>query len=398
MKNEEVNDGDEHRAEMIMDSRVPSLKSGLTWGTADETVLMNNKARVLSRPVGFDSALYRDDQQDNSKVGQNYRGGGNMHLSQGTHGCELSASKIKNIDDNDTSKHNTSAAAIEIAHASQRNTSSLFNYIFCLGGNDDMVVFEESEETPTKFSVDTRNAQRVMNKNSHKENLLWTETTNKNMSKESDAYILERALQESRNQGTPRRKHKNQDFLYVAPSDKLGSLDIVMELQQQEKESGRNDNSNIAGKSPRSPRKSRVTRATNDNHTTIAAMDEQSVMTDIFDFGDDTFGGAHPSSKPSSKGLWIQGPANGTFLNISTEANAIHPEVANTYVSYRCDKKSVALVISRLTCSVPLYHHKISMEREGNPMNTSISSSHSSSTDNDEGTKIQISSKIKNVW
>jgi hypothetical protein len=450
----------DHRAEPpeMMDSSVPSLKSGLTWGTADDTVLINNKQ------VRDVSSLYHDDAgRAGSPAGghavtsshddYNQYAGGNrnvdatssstsydrfllgdkqVHLAE--QGKNSSSSKKNSNNKNHTSlskKYATATATSSspavtkskmnrsISHGSQASNagnktnqtemsnndgsiSSLFNYIFCLDGNQGAVIEENSGKIMNSKMSRSNNTRSPSKR----------PTLNKHTDK-SDAHLLEMALQESKNQGTPRRRHKKHDSsLYVAPSDKLGSLDIVMELQQQEKisaiRSNNNNNNNTSGgKSPsRSPRKIRETRVSkNDNQTTLAAMDEQSVVTDIFDFDDlgggssGTDVGVNPSSKASStKGLWIQGSAIGTFQNIATEANAIHPEVANTYLGYRCDKKSVALVINRVSCSVPLYHHKLSTERESNEMNTSISSSHSGSTDNEETTKIPVPTKIKNAW
>lgn len=451
-----------HRAEPpeMMDSSVPSLKSGLTWGTADDTVLINNKqmrdhvsssyhdeaGRGAGSPGGHAVASSHDHYNHQYAGGSNRKvdvttststtttsndrfllGDKQVHLAeQGKN--SLSSKKNSNKNDSSskyaTTTTTSSNAAVtkskmnrSISHGSQTSNAgnnsnqiemsnndgsiySLFNYIFCLDGNQGAVI-EENSGKITSSKMSRSNNTRSPSKRP---------TMNKHADK-SDAHLLEMALQESKNKGTPRRRHKKYDSsLYVAPSDKLGSLDIVMELQQQEKQSAirsNNNNNNNAsgGKSPtRSPRKIRETRVSkNDNHTTLAAMDEQSVVTDIFDFddlrgGSGTDVGVNPSSKAAStKGLWIQGSAIGTFQNIATEANAIHPEVANTYLGYRCDKKSVSLVINRVSCSVPLYHHKSCMERESNEMNTSISSSHSGSTDNEE-TKIPVPTKIKNVW
>mmetsp|Transcript_2271 Transcript_2271/g.4202 ORF Transcript_2271/g.4202 Transcript_2271/m.4202 type:complete len:640 (-) Transcript_2271:68-1987(-) len=405
MKND-VHDGNRRGAE-IMESRVPSLKSGLTWGTADDTVLMNNKART--------SAVYKSENGGNMKAGTSSIDRGEkvqevVPQQQGKHvASAVKKSKMnRSISHGSHSSNTAGNVTNQMETDNDGSVSSLFNFIFCLG--DEGAVFEEDTSSggimPSKAYPDSKSNKRAINKNAKtNHHLIATNNTNTS-SKESDAYILEMALQESRNQGSLRRKHKQQDPRYVASSDKLGSLDIVMELQQQENQSTRNNNTNttrsksnnMSGNSPRSPRKTKGSPVLNENenHTTPAAMDEQSVITDIFDFGSFDTGILASTNDSSTKGLWIQGPAIGTFQNISTEANAFHPEVANTYVSFRCDKKSVALVISRLTCSVPLYHHKFGMERDGNEINVSISSSHSGTADN-EGTKLDVSSKIINV-
>lgn len=167
-----------------------------------------------------------------------------------------------------------------------------------------------------------------------------------------------------------------------------GSLDIVMELQLEEdllinakgskkKEKKGGFRKKIKGHK-RSNSKSKNKADDNllvhdDEAVNSPAGDMGSVMSErsIFSFGTEApeinvMGGTKksPSSSPSRLGamrmtnkyLCITGPANGTFINISSAKDAEHPELSNTYKNFRVHDKGIEMVLSRIGTSIPLYH------------------------------------------
>ena len=54
----------------------------------------------------------------------------------------------------------------------------------------------------------------------------------------------------------------------------------------------------------------------------------------------------------------IAGPVNGTFLHITPKKNPENSEIADTYNRFRVFERSVEMVLSRFTTSIPLYHWK----------------------------------------
>jgi hypothetical protein len=230
--------------------------------------------------------------------------------------------------------------------------SSLFNFLFCQGGKSD----------GNKEQRDSAGTSKRGNKNTSdgrvKESPGGGRKSRRNRIDNSDALILEQALKDSKKKGSGRR------------NGELESLDIVMELQQQER--------TTAGRNSRSPKKSK----------SQAILGDKSVMTDVFDFTGGSKKFSLPSLSPSTN-LCMYGPMLGTFQNISSKENALHPEVVNTYMAHRCDPRSVEMILSRLKCNIPLYHDENS---ELSQANSGLSAASSDSE------VAKVSSKIKHVW
>ncbi len=109
-----------------------------------------------------------------------------------------------------------------------------------------------------------------------------------------------------------------------------------------------------------------------DDEVNNSAGDEKSVISErsIFSFATESPSKnkkgwkKSPVSSPSrlgtmqtaNKSLCITGPANGTFLNISSAADAEHPELSDTYSQFRVHDRGVEMVLSRIATSIPLYH------------------------------------------
>ncbi len=86
------------------------------------------------------------------------------------------------------------------------------------------------------------------------------------------------------------------------------------------------------------------------------ARDASSVVSErsLFSFASDTSNNNVPT--PRGSAIAITGPANGTFLNITSEDDAEDPELADTYDRYRVHQRSVDTVLNQFATSIPLYH------------------------------------------
>jgi hypothetical protein len=326
---------------------VPSLQTGSTWGTfgtAEVTVIANNKGSTKNTDVKRS--------QPNNSINSKSKSNGSYESYSSYNSASLKAQLNR--------------ATMQAKEAKKQDTDgklpSLFNFMFCQGNENEILDERESTANSDRVNKSPRNGSPARNNSGGKA---------KKNTNDSDALILQQALKNSKKVGTPRRKARSQRF--VAPSDKLGSLDIVMELQQQERFTTRG-----TGRTAKSPKMIKSLPSTDG---------DQSVMTDVFDFG-----GRKKTSLPSNGGLCIQGSELGTFKNISSKENATHSEVVNTYISYRCDKRSIDMILSRLNCSIPLYHHRNDvLVRTASEL--SAASGHSTDAET-----AKISRKIKHVW
>lgn len=315
----------------------PSLQTGGTWGTcatADYTVIATNKGSARNKSISI--------VDNHGTIGSKSKSNGSYDSHTSDNSTVLKA-QMKRATSQTTEVKKTDK---------DHNLASLFNSMFCRG-NESNGILEEREYAYNSKRVSTSCPNGIPTRESS------VRKARKNAIG-SDALILEQALKTSQKDLSPRRKAKHNRL--VSPSDKLESLDIVMELQQQER---------TAPTKPRSPKKIRS-----------PANGDESVMTDVFDFVDG----------PSTGDRCIQGLELGTFQNISSQDSALHPEVVNTYMAYRCDQKSIAMILSRLKCSIPLYHHGSNVLGR-TTSEISATSGHSADTET-----VKISSKIKHVW
>jgi len=244
--------------------------------------------------------------------------------------------------------------------------SSLFNFIFCVD-NDSSVLEERQSPSSAQLS------RRVLGSSSRDvgQGRSSSPTKKTKGATTEDALLLEQALKASKKQTAQRTRNSRNA---MSPINKLESLDIVMELQLQEVSTPKTKK----GKKIKAPSKRNV--MNDDNDSTDAAMDTSSIASDfsVFDF--------------VKKVNWINGPALGTFQNISTKENTMHEEVINTYMNYRADKRSIDMIISRIACSIPLYHQSKGMQ------SLDSEASLAAMSQNTEAEAAKVSSKIKHVW
>mmetsp|Transcript_24846 Transcript_24846/g.36814 ORF Transcript_24846/g.36814 Transcript_24846/m.36814 type:complete len:574 (+) Transcript_24846:111-1832(+) len=326
----------------------PSIQSGNTWGTygtAEDTVLMNNRGStkdntVSSKPTKSTSIDAPTDKYD----------------EYGSFGTSANTAMLKARMRRSTS-HTKSVDKDEETVQEKDGISSLFNFIFCLGKGDGVTEERDSADN-------SKRGNKNVSEGRARESPGGGRKSRRNLNDNADALILEQALKDSKKQESIRGK-----AVRVSPSDKLESLDIVMELQQQER--------TTVGRNSRSPKKSK----------SQAVLGDKSVMTDVFDFGGGSKKFTFPSPLPSTN-LCMHGPMLGTFQNISSKDNALHPEVVNTYTTHRCDPRSVDMILSRIKCSIPLYHDENSAVSRAN------SGLSAASSDNDVA---KVSNKIKHV-
>ena len=331
-------------------NEAPSIQSLNTWGTygtAEDTVLMNNRGRtkdntvtsIPTKSISIDMRTGGGSTSTDSKYEEYESFGTSANAAVLKAKMRRSTSHTKSVDSKETVQRDD-------------GISSLFNFLFCLGKDDGVKEQRDSAGTSKRGNKNTSDGRA-------KESPGGGRKSRRNLTDNSDALILEQALKDSKKNSSGRR------------NGELESLDIVMELQQQER--------TTAGRNSRSPKKSK---------SQAILGGDKSIMTDVFDFTRGSKKFSLPSLSPSTN-LCMYGPMLGTFQNISSKENALHPEVVNTYMAHRCDPRSVEMILSRLKCNIPLYHDENS---ELSQANSGLSATSSDSE------VAKVSSKIKHVW
>ncbi len=381
---------------------IKSVASEHTWGTfntAEDTVVANNVRTPKKEP--------------GKKTPQQLSGGSASHSTvrafSPTESYSVSSSKdssslfdLGSIDSSTYSQYASGSsiskkmkeAVASVGGGGMSNNSdnvdcneasgitSWMNYFTC---GDSSEMFSEEREGRTgdgryNNMVDGGRQESPKNRQNHGSPISTPE----------DALLLQKALRDSTS--TPRsRKPRN--------TANIGSLDIVMELQQQEhttpkaglktrlrnlsvgrrrtidgdvssrpksisKSSRELSQGTASTKSSKRKGLKKTSESSKadlllaDDRTDIGAIRiVQSKSSDhsVFDFEKEENKSKKPPMK-SKRVNWINGPALGTYLNVSTASNAVHPELAHTYSTFRADKPSIDMVLSRVKCSVPLYH------------------------------------------
>ena len=216
----------------------PSIQSGNTWGTygtAEDTVIMNN-TRGPTKDNTVSSIPTKSTSIDT------HTGGGSASTDKydeyGSYGTSANVAMLKARMRRSTS-HTKSVDKDEETVQEKDGISSLFNFIFCLGKGDGVTEERDSADNSK------RGNKNVSEGRARRESPAaggTRKSSRRNLKNENaDALILEQALKlkDFKKQESIRGK-----AVRVSPSDKLESLDIVMELQQQERTTvGRNSRS-----------------------------------------------------------------------------------------------------------------------------------------------------------
>jgi len=209
----------------------PSIQSGNTWGTygtAEDTVIMNN-TRGPTKDNTVSSIPTKSTSIDT------HTGGGSASTDKydeyGSYGTSANVAMLKARMRRSTS-HTKSVDKDEETVQEKDGISSLFNFIFCLGKGDGVTEERDSADN-------SKRGNKNVSEGRARESPGGGRKSRRNLNDNADALILEQALKDSKKQESIRGK-----AVRVSPSDKLESLDIVMELQQQERTTvGRNSRS-----------------------------------------------------------------------------------------------------------------------------------------------------------
>jgi len=218
----------------------------------------------------------------------------------------------------------------------------------------------------------------------------------------SDALLLEQFLNDVTVTSSKkcRRKGLPPGPPSLGKNDEKGSLDIVMELQLEEdlmkskKKRGvfrkkRKGGSSAKKKSEPAPSsKPHSNVSNNDTYTSAGAIKSALSDRSLFSFATTNPIATTPKQvsttsqsksrnaniKNSSKRVYMSGPKNGTFLNITTKITADDVEVIDTYDRFRASDQSVEMVLNRISTSVPLYHWKGNQSFRFGCVSTSVDS------------------------